>query len=433
MSSPRVIIYSNTIIPSKSVIGFLDGSEMFTVCNKYFTDKCGLYDPNKDDISKIATETSAGCRLKSPRVAVKPEGRTAFTNWFVIGWRDSNSSTKDYYISSPTSERFGDKPNDLFKNCHFKLIVTPSGASKDLKPEDINLTILDYQFTIIMEVLLVAELFGINLKEFSGMYDNTEFFTKFAAAIMTSLRDKYGYKDKEKDEPLRISDEYIRSYTNTPLFRNAKGENVIILLREDKENDSSSFEMLCAELMDFIKSKKIVMPASSLYKKIMKKNSVPAPTFKQSVWTDTKNPEITKQGFDSRLDFCIQYEEGQPGFNPNIKSHMITKKHKTKTEIVPMKKDIVELWGGTEASPKPLNNRSVAHRGSIYITPSFDFKFYGAGQPGPNWHVNKIALKKQTLVTPDYFDGGDFMNDSDDEDGIGSTKTFEAEDIQYDL
>lgn len=421
--SNREIIVASDIKLAKSVIGILDGSESFTICNKYFKDKCGLYSEQYDDISKRSTNSSEGFRLRSPRIAFKNERTGTFNTWAIIAWRgESTKFGKQYYIMNPGEERF----KNLYRNCHFKLIVSPNDRAKPFEEEEEKLVGFDYQIMFTIECLLLATGFGIDLTKYAGVYDNQEFLTKFRNDIFT----KFNYDGSANIE---VENLYVDSFNNPPYYKTLKNRSIITVSKDTLNSNKPLFNSLYQNVRQFYMDECPDHTFVNDFDKVFdKENSVTMPSFRKIVIQDKKDKSIMTVRFDSRLDFAIKIKEGEPGYNPRIKDTMVTKRQVSSSKAVLLdSKSLFSLWGGSEMTPQHPTLRGDSHVGCLFIMPQIELKYYHTGHPTIGWKVDKLALKKRPQISSDNSYGGELFKDEDEDDEMDDIeKAFEKEDAE---
>jgi len=408
----------------KSILGILDGSESYTILNKYFTSKCGLYNPPKDDFNQYIARSAEGFRLKGPRIAFKNETTKTFNPWVIVAWR--GNSPKTYYIMNPGEERY----KDITKNTHFKLIVNPNDKENPFNIEEEKLIHFDYQVLFVMECLIMAHGFGIDLAKYDGLYDNTAFLTKFRDEIYNIICKQCGF---DGSETIELEDKYVESFNNPPLYKILKNKSIIPISSSDLKTVRPLFNSLFENVRSFYQNHTPDFEFPDNFDKIFDaKNSNMMPNFRKIVLQDKKDKNLFNIRFDCRMDFTIKIPEGSPGHNPRIKDFWVTKKQvsSTKIELLSLQ-SMAELWGSSDVA-KPPSFRGATHTGCIFIVPSIELKYYSTGHPTINWSVNKVALKKKTHATIDSSYGGEFVGDEDSED-LDKERAFEEEDIHFSL
>ena len=148
----KQFIYASDLSIAKSVIGLLDGSEQFCFENPYFNVK-GIPKPDLKSFLEIKSTTSKfGVMLN--HIAIWLRGNNGvFTKYYSIGYT-STERTNNGEITKQPKEYYVRKPFDtsgMANKMKHKLSITP--VKGNIKAEDINLVNIDYQFSMVMDVL----------------------------------------------------------------------------------------------------------------------------------------------------------------------------------------------------------------------------------------------------------------------------------------
>ena len=151
----KEVIYAGDITPAKSLIGLLDGTEMFCVENPWFVVP-GMRPIDKKTYMELKpSKASFGVMLSPVYLLVRTMDRKPFNSKFVIGYTNARGERKNYFVM---------KEYDISKireNVRHKLIVSP-GADKQISDE--NLIKLDQQLCMVMDVLLIAKIMDMDMK-----------------------------------------------------------------------------------------------------------------------------------------------------------------------------------------------------------------------------------------------------------------------------
>ena len=428
MITPKI---ASEIELASSIIGILDGSESFTILNKFFNDNCKLYDASKDDIGQLSLSGSEGFRLKSPRIAIKNTKSKTFGCWPVIAWRHVDDNyDKQYFIMNPGDERF----KDLYKSCHFKLIVNPNNKETPFLEEDEKLIGFEYQVLMATECLILAYGFEIDLKKYDKMYNNKEFLTAFKIDILNKIKAKTSVGDSFDVE---LNDKFIESFNNPPLYKTLKNKSIITV----SEDDLKTTKPLFTSLYQSIQKKVIDGDFEYDFPKNMVKvfesvNSVTIPSFRKIVLQDKKDKNLYTVRFDSRLDFSIKINPGEPGYNDKVKEFSLTKQQISASQYKTLDKTgLFTLWGGSKDTPKHPIFRGGSHTGCIFIVPVIELKYYSTGYPTLNWRVDKVALKKRKYGAKASNYGAEIFQQTEEfeEDDSNSDEEKEAKFEDYDV
>lgn len=410
---PTLILYAGEIKPAKSVLGMFNGSESFVISNRFFQTE-SMYDPNKDDITK-RKENDSGFRLSSPHIYWKDPKTGAFVKGCCIAWNEKEHERKKYYAMKPSAQAWAGK---CWDKQIMKVLISPNDKDNKIQNSEKNLLLIDYQFSIGMQVLLFANVFGIDLSKYgSGEMANDAFFAKFAEDIDGVCKD-LGVSPKE---PLIFEEAMIKSFTNAPYF--GKHQKIYVPAESQGEDEPimPAFKTIWDSVADSYKSQLSKKPLKSkcppaLTKILADPTYLPCPNFKLTIGPNKKEDGKWKNFFDAKLRFTIKFPEKDANFNPNIT--MYSRYQVSKDKIDPInRKFMARLWGGKENAPYPKDKIGALHEGFIFMRPNIDFQYYATGQPTITWAVDKIAIKDIKISTVEYADGNDcFQSDSDSDD-----------------
>ena len=184
----KQFIYASDIVLPKSVIGLLDGSEQFCFENPYFSVP-GITKPDKKSYIEVKSVSSKfGVMLNSIYIFYKG-ANNVFTKQYAIGYTETSKigstvvkKPKEYYVVKPFDT------NDLGRTNRYKLIIMPS--KNEICPEDDILAKLDYQFSMVMDVLCIAKILDINLSKYAKM-NNISLSDLIRNAVLEKIEDEY--------------------------------------------------------------------------------------------------------------------------------------------------------------------------------------------------------------------------------------------------
>jgi hypothetical protein len=415
MVSREIVIISD-LVPAKSVLSLLDGSAMFYIANPYFKDTCP-YDSVKDDILKPVANSNRGCRLQSPRIYFRKDQNSGFNKWYILAWKNKKEP-KTYFIYKPFSTVLA----NLSTKHNIRISVGVERAQQAPNAEDRIMAAINYQLLFATEVLLVARMFNINLKEqLQNIHNNDDFLVKFGNLVNEKIL-AANKSDKERhsgsSRGIKITHEYINSFIDIPVYKRIK-ETWYPVDPNDLNSNKAHFPNLLEQVRDFITDTSSKYPLDNISQKII--NGVYSvafcPTFKAIVY-ENKNHEI-KGKFDSHITVWLAI----PG------ARMPTKIQKSSTKTDPCTcNDCVELWGGTAEAPS-LKNFSK-HVGCIFFQPpKLDYKFYKVGQPEVVWSVDKFTTRKVDATSGMDYDYGNEIFDDDEYNASGITLDRDEEEI----
>ena len=397
----KQFIYATDIKLPKSLIGLLDGSEQFCFENPYFN-VAGMIKPDKKSFLEVKGMNSKyGVMLNQNYILFKG-ANNVFTKYYAIGYTETvNTGTridkrpKEYYIMRPFDV------TDLSKSNKYKLIVSP--AKGEVLKEDTILLKLDYQFSMVMDVLCISKILDIDLSKYSGM-NNEKFYELYIKDINAILKDKGSKKLMERAETL------VASFDDPPIFgKSARNETIPIY---DLENSTEpAFNTL---FMNFYDS---VIPIKSKLKgweKVLQRaNCAAFPSIRYMDFEKKDSEDETEhvKRFDSRLTFIIQLSPSDKGYNPKFPEGLVTRQQVNRTKIDKMTKTTLpKLWGGAMSDDD--KTRGATQKGCLYIVPQPIYRYYEKGCPTIEWRVEKVATQRvQTTAMSDYDEGCDFLGD----------------------
>lgn len=393
-------VYINDIPLPKSVIGLLDGTETFCIANPYFNVP-GVNRPDKK--SFLAPKTSAGTNkfnvyfLNSPAIYIRTMTGSYTTHYAIgyIGGSGSRHTPKRYYVRRPFDVSV------IQSRPRHKINIAP--ANNEIGPEDLALAQLDYQFTMVMDVLTISKILDIDLSIFAKA-TNEEFYPRFVAEINRKLPPK-ATQLTEPLEPL------IESFDRPPIYGQDRNGTMLVY---DVGAQEPAFTSLFQQFYMAIARAPIkTMPWS----KIMSRPScIPTTSIRfvdreRKSISDSDEPEHAKY-FDCKLTFLIQLD---PEFSSNIPESLTTRIFASRTSVVKMNKDrLANLWGGERSDDD--GSPGCTQEGCIYIVPSTKFMYCEKGAPTVEWRVEKVATKRVAArATGGDTEGSEFMGGDDDD------------------
>lgn len=373
----KEIVYTGDIIVAQSIIGLLDGSEMFCIQNPYFNVP-GIQKIELASFLTVASTTKYGTILKTPHIYVKLVASRPFTNRFSIGWTARRGQKKDYYI-----HRLYEVEAISTKYNH-KLIFSPSG---EMDENDKKLCVMDTQFTMAMDVLLIAKILNIDLSTYKDLKDNTKFFAKFCFDINKALNDLLGSSKLSPEDEIKISKDYINGFT-TPLLYMSKDKRYFAI--KDAGKPKSRIDTIWNKFYETISSNGIDSMLSK-WKCVINDNSSAVPSIRLVDYLKPNATERTKL-FDGRIAVYQKLDSSNKNFNPKIKDFLYAQRclGPKKFEYI-TEHNFATIWGATEDDPGMT--KGCVQSGCIFMCPQLDFKYYKAGTPGTQWRVEQFATK----------------------------------------
>lgn len=403
----KQFVYATDITLPKSVIGLLDGSEQFCFENPYFP-VAGIPKPDMKQFLEVkGLNSKYGVFLNSISIYYKG-ANGVFTKQYAIGYTETfNTGTgidkkkKDYYIMKPFEVN---KLGDSYKH---KLIISP--AKGEILNEDKTLLNLDYQFSMVMDVLCISKMLNINLNKYKGMPNDT-FYKSFITDINAFLKNKGSKKEIEYDEAL------VNSFNDPPIIgKSERGETVPVCILDDGKNVETLFETLFMKFYESIL--KIKNQFKGWEKVLQRSNCASFPSIKLIDFEKkSSDEEITHiPRFDGRFTFYIQLTKGDKGYSDKIPDGLITRQQVTKQKIDKLTKaTLPKLWGGAMSDDDKV--KGATQQGCLYVVPQPIFRYYEKGCPTIDWRVEKIATRRiMSASSADYDEGCDFVGDGDED------------------
>ena len=403
----KEIIYAGDIEHSKSIIGLLDGSEMFCIENPYFKVD-GMRAIDKKSFLAIKQSSSTyGVMLNPVYLMVKTMRNKPFNSRFAIGYISSKGVRKNYYVMKPY------ETNKLTESVRQKLIVVPSGEPGK---EDYNLALLDYQLCMVMEVLLLSVIMDVDLSTYAGLHDNKAFYQRFCREIT----EKMGKNVDLEGQVLEVDDKYINSFLKIPYY--ASKEKKHIPITELGKIKSTLTQLFTNYYEIYINTDYHAHVGK--WRDVVSANSVSVPSIRVIDYCK-KGLTNHEPRFDGRLTFCIQLSPNDKGFNPNFKDFLVTQKALGGGKYQPLTPTtLASLWGGSLSDPNA--SKGATQSGCLFIVPQLSFKFYNQGNPTVDWRVEKVAVKRiATQLGVNYNDGDEFVGDDEVEENSNDDQYVE--------
>lgn len=422
----KQFIYANNIVLPKSVIGLLDGSEQFCFENPYFqvpgtkpVDKKLFLEPRQSKKPKSGSEY--GTMLNSPYIYVKSNSSSnVFTTNYAIGYTENRGSTKikkEYFIMKPYQT-----PN-LSESSKIKLMVRPRKSSTgETLIEDKILIQLDYQFSMVMDVLIIAKILDIDLSEFKGQ-DNDNFYPNFVQRINDFL-----IKEKLSNKVINTEDDvfaaFVASFEKAPIILKDKKDILPITITAGGKEIQEPFKQLFAMFMTAIAGQRTILSRWK-YFGTPDVYAGAIPSFRYAAYWNDKNPQDSKYEslIDIRLVFNYQLESGDKGYNEKMPDFVITRQQVNKREQRKLTKYTVpSLWGASPTDGNESTRKGMGQSGCLYIIPQPSFKYYKQAGPTIEWRVEKAILNPVPITnSAEYDEGNEFMEG--DIDDINETIT----------
>lgn len=415
----KQFIYANNIVLPKSVIGLLDGSEQFCFENPYFqvpgikpVDKKLFLEPRQS--KKPKSSNDYGTMLNSPYIYVKSNSSSnVFTTNYAIGYTENRGSTKikkEYYIMKPF------QTSNLSETSKIKLMVRPRPSSTgEILIEDKILIQLDYQFSMLMDVLIIAKVLNIDLAEFKGQ-TNENFYPNFVKRINAFLT-KIGENDKIINTEDAAFATFVESFETPPVLLKTKKEISPVEIVNNGKKTQRTFKQLFARFMAALEDHDDILSKWDYLRTPMYAGAVP--TFKYAAYLSKKNPQEPKyeETVDVRLIFNYQLDPTDKGYNEKIPDFVITRQQVNKREQRRLTKHAVpSLWGGSPTDDNESTRKGMGQSGCLYIIPQPSFKYYQQAGPTVEWRVEKTILTPVATANSVEYDEGNELMDEDIDD-----------------
>lgn len=398
----KELVYVGDIVPSKSIIGMLNGTEMFCIANPYFQ----VDNIKRPDLKQFLEQSSSskyGTFLSKVEIHVKTMPTRPFTSRFAIAWANARGAKKQYYI-----KRLYELDTISTKE-KLKFLIGPNGGPSET---DKKLCALDYQLTFVMDILLLAKILDINLSTYADLTDNSQFFAKFCLEMMNSIN-KHLDKDSQltKDD-LKVKKSYIDSFINTPIFMSRDKKYFAIEQLGKPKTTITSIWKLFYEIY----SNQDLASKFPKWKNIISANSAAMPTFR---FVDYLNPKTNnhESRFDCRITIVQRLPDDNPNHNAKLPKFLFTQRCTGPNKFEPITpNNLPLLWGSTGDNPQLTGG--VVQTGCIFLVPQLDFKYYATGNPTIDWRAEQLALKKESAAgSSGYDDAAAFMDDENDDNG----------------
>ena len=407
----NTVIFAGELIPATTILGLLNGTEQYVIANKYFP-KESLYSPKYDDITVKSSEGPNGFRLRGPTIYIKsPKGE--FVRNYVIAWTMDKNSQKRYYILKPSEQSLNPMKQQM------NLLVKPNMFADPPKEDDLNMAAFEYQILMATQVLIVANMFGVDLSKYKTETTNDAFFTRFANELNTILKEKCTENEK-KLQLVEFDKGMIDSFVKIPVY-GVIDKNCVPVLEETQADEelvqafTSFWDAIKKSFKKYLEKPNKYLPdleiPATLTKLLSENNFQPLPTFRSQKIITKDDKSITS--FDAKLRITSAAEPGSDG----AREFKYTTKQKVSADSVkPLTmSNMIRLWGGTTKEPNPKDKRGEAHEGKIYVIPRLDLKYYKQGNPTMSWITDKLCIRVIKQQEEDYDGGEEYYDESSDD------------------
>ena len=408
--APAAVIYAGDIIPAKSILGVLNGTEQFIISNKYFP-KETYYNAKYADITLKASETANGFRLKPPAIFIKDSKTGRYVRKYVIAWTKDKNSQKRYFVMKPPEQSVNPIKQPM------QLMVKVNQYSESPKEEDLNIAAFEYQALMAVQVVLVANMLCIDLSKYKTETTNEEFFGRLSKDLNAILNEKCTDK---KTQPIEFDKEMIESFVKIPTY-GIIDKNVVPVLDEPQGDEfvqsfTTFWEVVKKSFKKYIEKPTKYLPdvdvPNSLTKLLSENNYQPIPTFRlQRIIKDDSSKLI----FDAKIKIVFLTGNAET----DEKTRYPTKQKVGPNKVEPINLTTLnKLWGGSIKEPLPKDKRGEAYEGKMYIIPIFALKYYKQGNPTIAWSVDKMCVRTIKTASQDDYDGGEEYYDESTDDGV---------------
>lgn len=410
----KEIIYCGDIINATNIIDLLDGSSMFLVASPYFKIS-GVKPIELKSFLEPCYDSKYGVILSAAPLYIKTMSTRPFTSKFTIGWTKGRNIKKEYYVMKPY------ETDNICDNVRVKLITTPRGEYTE---DDAKLCTLDYQLSMVMDILFIAKILDINLATYADLKDNSKFFARFIADMIKSINRLLPEDQHISADDLKLKKSYADSFVTPPTYMSRdKKYFPIEQLGKPKSNIESIWNLFyeaysgCDLAHNFPK-----------WKSIISENATAMPAFR-FIDLVNKSTNAHEKRFDGRITLIMKLTEADKGYNPKIKDFLITQQcnAQTKKFDVLTPQTLPQVWGSSAADPKLT--KGCGQIGCIFLVPQLEFKYFKQGRPTIEWRVEQLAIKK---MSPSMSGGnndamGFITGDDDGEGGDGDGEGGDGE------
>ena len=404
----KLVLYAGELKACDSILGIFDGSEQFAIATPWFNIPGAKPVDAKKFLElktiKDGNGNAMGAVLTSPTLLAR-RGNNPFTTNFVVGYTEAAHQSKSYWIRKPFNTP---KPTDK----RAKVDITPATRTA----ADDNLVTIDYQLCVAMDVLLVSNIVGIELKRFEGLHDDKAFFITLCEAITAELSKKH---KSIGSKALTMSEEFFNTLKRPPVYAaNEIGLKVACANPEDV--DGSRIKGFYETFMDFIKAAKITAKFGE-FNGVLKNNGYAVPDFRMFGY-QKKDTGESATAFQGKMLVNVFQPNDEKNFY--ITNRVVSKGKTKKCEA----SDLFDLWNAS--IEKPEANKHAKQDGCIFLVPRINYGFYKQGNPSIQWRADKIALAKSVIDSAgDYEDGDDFVPlDANELAQIQETPQYNADD-----
>ena len=396
----KTVIYPEEITLPVSIIDMFNGTADFVITNRFFA-KESMYDEHYHDIRQLKTADKGGFRLSTPIVLWRNPDTKAYDRFFVVAWCDARRQAKQYFIAKPNPKFFSEE-NLVRQNV--KVSVIPNTKDEHIRRAEQVLCALDHQLAMGMQVLLIANLFDIDISKFPK--DNVKFFERLGEEAAKSVEEK-----SLKVRQIVFDPAYIESFTKAPCY--GKIDKITIPVAKPSDDDEElvpAFKTAIDTIRDSIQIMAIRRKTKNdLYRVLTDKKDIPVPAFMHNIYKNKEEQYV--ENCSPKLKFVIKYSDK----TDKIKS--ITGVQRAKGVMPMTRKDLVNAWGGED-----LSRKGARCEGVMFIKPELSYQYFAQGQPCTIWRVDRVSTRKVESSHIDYNDGAEYFDADDEADTSTSFK-----------
>lgn len=395
-------VYLTDEMLTTSVINMLNMNSDIWVGNPYYKADKGLFIGTPFDENRYLTTARNGKKyLNGPRIYVKEtiNNKVFFTNAFSLVWATGKGVPKKFRILAPYNYQ-STKGSQVQS---YSLKISPEKGEKI----DELLALLYWKLAMIEDLLLIAKIFNINIKQIETE-DNKQFYKNFCEEIK---------KHTDGIIDIELSDDYIMSFNEAPIFDvnyESSNSEKCVPTTENKTVIETLYKKVVKEISNKLKQGfKLPREYTNIFGMKIFPLIYSIPKFKKCKYHN-RNTNTDEHSYDIAITMYLK----------NANKFRETYFRENKTSIHEMDDKMFESLF--------YNGPNTNHRlnlGVIYISPSYYYTISGTGHMTVNANADVVYLKPvQTQINTSTL-GLDFVIDDEvtDESDIVHPKTWSDE------